>query len=64
MILITSIGEFLLYYCHFFYLYHFTITKKNSAAGLFLVLSCVALFLVAGIHFPVGLNTDQMEEGE
>ena len=28
------------------------------------MLSCVALFLVAGIHFPVGLNCDQLEEGE
>ena len=48
VILITSIGEFLLYYCQFFYYFHFT-EKKNKIkfpVGLFLVLSCVALFLL------------------
>ena len=68
MILITSIGEFLSYYIHFFLFISFHCKrkekKKNFPARLFLVLSCVALFLVAGIHFPVDLNCDQMEEGE
>ena len=37
MILITSIGELLLYYSRFFSLFHFTVKeKKNSVAGLFL----------------------------
>ena len=43
MILITSFGEFLLYFIVIFYLFSFYIKKKkNSAAGLF---SC-AIFLL------------------
>ena len=67
VILITSIGELLLYYCRFFLFISFHCKKKKKKkipAGLFLVLSCVALFIVAGIHFPVDLNCDQMEKGE
>ena len=45
VILITSIGEFLLYYCQFFFSFHCKKKKKNPA-GLFLVLSYVALFLL------------------
>ena len=48
MILITSIGEFLLYYCQFFFYYfHFTVKKKKVVIGLFL--GCPAF--VVGIHF-------------
>ena len=66
VILITSIGELLLYYCRFFLFisFHCKKKKKKIPARLFLVLSCVALFIVAGIHFPVDLNCDQMEKGE
>ena len=48
VILITSIGEFLLYYCQFFYYFHSTVKKKKKKipTGRFLVLSCVALFLL------------------
>ena len=51
----------------FIYLFHFIVKEKKRKkfpAGLFLVLSYVALFLVVGIHFPVDLSCDQMEEGE
>ena len=61
MILITSIGEFLLYYIHFFLFISFHCKrKKKFAAGLFL---CCPV-LGAGVHF--GLNCGPMEykEGE
>ena len=43
VILITSFGEFLLYFIVIF-LFSFHKTKKNSAAGSFLCCFCVALF--------------------
>ena len=68
MILITSIGEFLLYYSRFFYLFHFTVKEKKKKL-LQDCFSCVVLccpIFAAGIHFPLSLNCDQMEhlEGE
>ena len=56
VILITSIGEFILYYCQFFFYFHFTV-KKKIVAGLFL---CCPVFAV-GIHVLVGLNCEEME---
>ena len=50
MILITSIGEFLLYYYQFFFYFHFIVKKKKKKktdAGLFLGCPTFA----AGIHF-------------
>ena len=61
VILITSIGEFLLFHCHFFLVSFKKINKsKNFAAGLLL---CSPV-LAAGVHF--GLNCGPMEypEGE
>ena len=63
MILITSIGEFLLYYCLFFLFISFHCKrkeKKKFAAVLFL---CCPV-LATGVHF--GLNCGRMEclEGE
>ena len=47
MILITSIGEFLLYYCQLFFIsFHCKQKKKKVVAGLFL---CCPVFAV-GIH--------------
>ena len=47
MILIASFGEFLfLFHCHFFILFSFQKKKKKNPVELFLVLSCVALFLL------------------
>ena len=70
MILITSIGEFLLYYSRFFNLFHFTVKekkrkKKVSCRTVFGVVLCCPVF-ATGIHFPLSLNCDQMEhlEGE
>ena len=52
MILITSIGEFLLYFTVIFLFYfHLIYIKKKILAGLFLVLSCVALFLLQDCIF-------------
>ena len=47
MILITSIGEFLLYFTVIFFLVSFQKKKKKVAVGLFL--GCPAF--AAGIHF-------------
>ena len=64
MILIISTGEFLLYFTVNFFLVSFQKKKKNVAVGLFFfVLSCVP-YLYSRIACPVGLNCDQMEEGE
>ena len=57
MILITSIGEFLLYYSRFFI--YFLKKKKTVLQDCF----CVP-YLFCRITCLVGLNTDQMEEGE
>ena len=56
MILITSIGEFILYYCQFFFflLFQFTLKKKKRVAAGFLfgvVLGCPVL--TAGEHVPM-----------
>ena len=61
VILITSIGEFLLYYSRFFFLFHFTKKKKNGCCRT--VFLCCPV-LTAGVHF--GLNCGPMEylEGE
>ena len=68
VILITSIGEFLLYYSRFFYLFHFTVKEKKKKLlhdRFSCVVLCCPIFAV-GIHFPLSLNCDQMEhlEGE
>ena len=59
MIFITSSGEIflLLFYCQFF-LVHFTIKKKNSAAGLLLVLilSCYRSSFSSRIKFSIELE--------
>ena len=60
MILITSIGEFLLYFTVIFFYFHFTeifFFFFFFAAGLFL---CCPVF-AAGIHLPVGLNCEKVE---
>ena len=62
--LITSIGEFLLYYCQFFL--NFISLKKKSAVRFcffFFLFSCVP-YLYSRIACLVGLNCDQMEEEE
>ena len=60
VILITSIGEFLLCYCQFFYLFHL---KKFFLHDCFWC--CLVLpYFYCRIACPVGLNCDQMEEGE
>ena len=56
MILITSIGEFLLYFTVIFFIF-ISLKKKKIVVGLFL---CCPVFAV-GIHVPVGLNCEQME---
>ena len=64
MIFITSSGEIflLLFHCHFFCLVHFTIKKKKKKAVL---QDCFCVpYLYCRITCPVGLNCDQMEEGE
>ena len=62
MILITSIGEFLLYYCQFFFLISLHL-KKTVLQDFFFMLSCVP-YLYSSIACPLGLNCDQMEERE
>ena len=63
-ILITSNGEFLLYFTVCFFLVSFTVTKnKKIMQDFFCVVLCCPV-LAAGVHVPVGLNCDQMEEGE
>ena len=69
VILITSTGEFLLYFTVSFFLVSFHLKKKKFrslkifkkkkkfAAGLFF---CCPIS-TAGLHVPVGLNCDQME---
>ena len=74
MILITSIGEFILYYSHFFYLFHFTVKekkrkKKTVLQDFFLCCLGVALFSSWSACSPeagVISNINQMEhlEGE
>ena len=59
VILITSTGEFLLYFTVIF----FSFIKKKQCCRIFFVLSCVP-YLFSRISCPVGLNCDQMEEGE
>ena len=62
MILITSIGEFFLYYCQFFYYFHFTV-KKNFLQNCFWC--CLMLpYFYCRIACPVGLNCDRVGEGE
>ena len=72
MILITSIGEFLLYYSHFF-LFHFIVKKKNNVVGFFFSVVLVLPCFLAEVHVLVGKpeaavisNINQMEhlEGE
>ena len=46
MILIKSIGEFLLYFTVIFFLFHFTVKKKKIGCRIVSVLFCVALFLL------------------
>ena len=64
MILITSTGESLLYFTVSFSFVSFHLKKKKSqCCMIFFVLSC-APYLYCRIACPVGLNCDQMEEGE
>ena len=44
VILITSIGEFLLNYSRFFYLFYFTLKEKEKKNNLLHDCFCVALF--------------------
>ena len=60
MILMKRTSEFILYFTIIFFSF---IKKKQIAAGLFLCRLVLPCF-VAGIHVPMGLNTDQMEERE
>ena len=73
MILITSIGEFLLYYSRFFYLFHFTVKEKKTVLQDFFSVVLVLPCFLAEVHVPVGKpeaavisNINQMEhlEGE
>ena len=68
MILITSIGEFLLFHCHFL-----TFKKKKQCCRIFFSVVLVLPYFLAGVHVPVGKpkaavisNINQMEhlEGE
>ena len=65
MILITSTGESLLYFTVSLFFYSFISKKKKKTIVLqdFFFLSCVP-YLYNKIAWPVGLNCDQMEEGE
>ena len=67
MILVTSTGEFLLYFTVSFLFSFISLLKKikNKKFPVGLFLCCLVLpVLAAGVHVPVGLNCDQMEEGE
>ena len=64
MILITSIGEFLLYYCQFFYYFHFTVKKKINFLQDCFRCCLVLLYFYFRIAYLVGLNCDQIGEGE
>ena len=70
VILITSIGEFLLFHCHFF---SFTLKKKKLCCRIFFFVILVLPYFLAGVHVLVGKpeaavisNINQMEhlEGE
>ena len=64
LILITSTGEFLLYFAISFFFSFISLQKKiYFLQDYFYVVLC-CLVLAAGVHVPVGLNCDQMEEGE
>ena len=58
MIIITSFGEFLLYYCQLFFLFQFTVKKKKKrvVAGLFFCVVLGCPISTAGLHVLVGLN--------
>ena len=63
MILITSIGEFLLYYCKFFLLFSFHCKKKKFLQDYFWC--CLVLpYFYCRIACSVGLNCNKIEEGE
>ena len=65
MILITSIGEFLLHYCRIcFYLFHFKKKKKKILHDCFFFCYLMLPYIYSRIACPVGLNCDQIEEGE
>ena len=61
MILITSFGEFLLYFVVIFFYFLFISLKKKKKV----LQDCFCVpYLYCRITFSVGLNCDQMEEGE
>ena len=61
MILITSFGEFLLYFIVIF-LFYFHLKKKKFMQDCFRC--CLVVPYFYKIECSVGLNCDQMEEGE
>ena len=57
MILISSIGEFLLYYSRFFFISLHCKRKEKKNYYWRIVLCCLVLPIFAvGLHVPVGLN--------
>ena len=63
MILITSTGEFLLYFTVICFSFISLRKKKKICCRIvffFFVVLCCPVF-AAGIHVPMGLNCDQME---
>ena len=64
MILITSTGEMLLYFTVIFFSFHIYIKKKGNFLQDCFWCCLVLLYFYCRIECSVGLNCDQMEEGE
>ena len=60
MILVTSFGDFILYYCQLFFIYLFQFIVKNKkkrvVAGLFFCVVLGCPISTIGLHVLVGLN--------
>ena len=64
MIIITSFGEFLLYYCQFFFSIYCEKKKKKKFLQNCFWCCLVLPYFYCRIACSVGLNCDQMKEGE
>ena len=61
VILITSVGEFLLYFTVIFFQFYITVKKKNGLQQDCFWCCLVLPYFATGILVPVGLNCEQME---
>ena len=61
MILITSTGEFLLYFTISYFQFPFNVKKKKLIKNCCRIAFVLCLISTAGLHVLVGLNCDQME---